>query len=230
MIRTVPIATLRIGDILPVQCAGEVRFAVGDDGRQWVAKRSSGGDIVAESCAWLLAQEVAVPVVDDVRVASDENGLWWLGSYAANAQHFAASHAATQADALGALFALDALLGNEDRHARNILVAQRSARTSIVAIDFAGSWCSRPTSFLERGLEVPRLDALAEGFSRPLIEGSARACATRIEGIRASVLASIAAEACDLASYGRAADLEEALLTRASSIHVILDKLLASLA
>ena len=229
MIRTLATTSLRIGDILPVHCAGEVRFARDLRGNAWVAKRCSGGDVVAESSAWLLAQELGVPVVSDVRVAAGEDGLWWLGSFIPNAQHFTASHAFIGAESLGAVFALDALLGNEDRHARNLLVAHRAARRSIVAIDFAGSWCGRPTSFLERGLDVPHLDALADGFSRTLIEASAHVVAARVEALPWSVISAVASEACSLASYGRAADLEEALHTRASSIHAILDELLSRL-
>ncbi len=218
-------------DVVPVECASEVRFAVGNDGRRWFAKRCNGGDIVAEACGWLLARELDVPVVRDVRVVTDEEGLWWLGEPVAGAKHFnvEASQSIVNASALGAMFSLDALLGNEDRHAGNILVAPDGTGRRFVAIDFAGSWCSRPTSFFERGVEVPHMNSLAEGLTRGLLETSARAAATRIVELSDRTVSGIAYEACRVANYGQPRDLEEAILARAGSLHDILEALLEKL-
>ena len=230
-IDTQPSEAFRFDDIVPVQCASEVRFAFGNDGRRWVAKRSSGSDIVAEACGWLLARELDVPVVGDVRVVTDDEGLWWLGEHVVGAGHFSvhASQSIVNAAALGAMFSLDALLGNEDRHAGNILVAPDAAGLRFVAIDFAGSWCGLPTSFRDRGVGVPHLRSLAEGLSRGLLETSARATSTRIAELSDRTVAAIAYEACRVADYGRPGDLEEAIVARAASLHDILETLLEKL-
>jgi hypothetical protein len=230
-IDVVPLAELDFHDEVPVACSAEVRYAASASGERWVGKRCGGSDVIAEACGWLLARELEVPVVTRVGVSAGDGDLWWLGALVDNAGHFTPSAAqqVTNPEALGRVLLLDALLGNEDRHGGNLLVAHGVDGSRVIAIDFAGSWAGSPSTFVTRGEEAPSMTKVAPGITRGLVAASAEACAARAEALSTATLGAIAFEACRVARYGRAEDLDEALTFRFSRARVILSSVLSSL-
>lgn len=230
-IDSIPFGDLDFHDEVPVACSAEVRYAASAGGDRWVAKRCGGSDVVAEACGWLLARALDVPVVARVAISSDGEDLWWLGALVANAGHFTelTAQQITNPEALGRVVVLDALLGNEDRHGGNLLVEHTAGGSRVLAIDFAGSWAGSPSTFVGRGEQSPSMARVAPGISRGLVTTSADDCAARAEALPSAVISGVAFEACRVARYGRAQDLEDALAFRFARARVILPSALSSL-
>jgi len=181
--------------------------------------------LTAKSTVQLLPYEIDA-------VVNDGGERWWLGALLAPVGLWSVARAQSIAnpDDLAAIVALDAILGNDDRHAGNLLVRyDDKGDERVVAIDFAGSWCGVPQSYLDRGHFPPSANALAEGVTLGLVGSAARAAAAGISALTERQLHAFAYEACRVARFGGADELADALVSRCASARAIIDAYLEQL-
>lgn len=116
----------------------------------------------------------------------------WLSEYLPHVAHWAPARAQalTNPDDLGAIIALDAILGNWDRHARNLLlVPQPSAeQLRVYSIDIANAWIGTPADIAARGLESPGVEKLAPGIPVDMIRDGAEKLAEKAAKLDPSLL------------------------------------------
>lgn len=161
---------LQVEHEVPVaSTANEVRFARDEDDMRWVAKLPCLGDseVIAEIVGWLLSRMVGGAVASACGVWSDAaSQRWVLSRFVRDAEHWSPATAAdtSNLEALGRVLAVDGVIGNGDRHARNILRANAQA----CAIDFGAAVVGHPRSLAQGtwagGPPPRRLSSLAEGL------------------------------------------------------------------
>lgn len=217
---------------VPVACASEVRYALTSDGLRWVAKRCNRSDIIAESVGWLFARELKVPTVQRALVVKHHGDLWWLGEMIEPAMHWdeSRSQTITNPDQLGRIIGLDCLLGNEDRHEKNILVRFVGADIcEAIAIDYAGCWTGTPSKLQDRGMQAPASATLATGIPRTMVTPGALALGDAAERLSAEWITGAAFEACRVGGCSGAEALGEALTSRCAGATNIIEEFLESL-
>lgn len=139
------------GGRVRVPHSSDARYCMSPDGRRWVRKRASETGfeaLLAEALGWMLARELAVPVPDGA-VTGEGDDLSWLSEQVPAVQHWDASrvHYIHNLEELGRMLTLDAIVFNEDRHARNILLQPAPTELELRAwsIDVGDSPLGRPT-------------------------------------------------------------------------------------
>lgn len=171
-----------------------------DDSR-WVAKKPLLGEseLLAELVGWLLARAIEAPVPSGCGLWEDEQGEWWaLSRFVEDASHWTPSKDPSRVrnlEAIGLLLAVDGILWNEDRHAKNILVANRD--DCAVGIDFGAALVGHPPSLQSRGIAAPprrRQDLVVElALARPSVAAGVGDGALRLARLDEREIAAIAA-------------------------------------
>jgi len=210
-------------DVRPVDVdhSSEAFFAIDGDGRKWVRKKmlhTGWQPILAESLGWLVARELGVRAPTGAICGSGDE-LSWLSAFVPNALHWQRNsvHFVKNLDEFGAMLALDALLYNDDRHAKNILLVPDESEEDLVAwaIDVGNAWVGHPQDFVGLGLKVPEKPNTARGLPLELMKvGALRAAqqATKLAG--STKLERYIREACQIVGEGTAPLLLEALSRR----------------
>lgn len=162
------VAALHLGEEVPRPHTRHAHDLTTTDGERWVAKsvatiKASG--LRAEAIAALAAQVVGAPVPEGA-VCDIDGVRWWCSRWVAGADPWSAE-GARDLSSLGdgaRIVLLDLLVGNEDRHRDNMLLARTDAgATRLVAIDHEQAWAGH-----EGALEVvrsPDLDKYPEDFA-----------------------------------------------------------------
>lgn len=198
----------------------DVRWALGDDGHRWVRKHveQCGYEaILAEVVAWLIGRAIGVPM-PDAAVNGTGDDLSWLSSSVPDATHWdpARAHLVSNADSFGRALALDAVIFNEDRHARNILLqAVDETHVTCWAIDCDHARIGWPNDFAALGDdEVPSTRNLATGLPADLLGAGATAGARALAGLSRDSVGAFVAEACGITGDPHSDLLTKALLAR----------------
>ncbi|PRQ08402.1 hypothetical protein [Enhygromyxa salina] len=238
----IPRSIARVGTLHPRQAisvpnSSDARVAVGDDGTEWVHKELMGvNQVLAEAVSFLLANRLDLPVPSG-GVSRDSSGSpSWLSHLIHAPSHWQPSLFESIEDgpeSMGTMYALDALVLNEDRHDGNVLLEHRGEGTRRPwYIDFANAHIGSPVGLLDDRDLVP--DPRASHF-RPAPLGdavvrAATAAAHRAQALPTECLAADAHEACDAAACP---DLENELLMvlryRCSELGSILPQYLKAL-
>lgn len=154
-------AITRLRDV-SVPHAGDAFYGMCESGKQWVAKRASAADVAAESIGWFVAEHLEVLTAQEVAVLPNAQGLCWLSGYIAGVAEWSAADISSivNPSELGRMMVLDLLIGNEDRHARNLLIWPRESGPHVVAIDMAAARVGSPGMFSPaRRHDISRLAA-----------------------------------------------------------------------
>jgi hypothetical protein len=129
-------------------------------GERWVAKSTrtiQASGLRAEAVAALVAQVIGAPVPEGA--VCDIGGVrWWCSSWLASADPWsrARSRDLNAAGDCARIVLLDLLIGNEDRHRDNLLLARLdSGARRVVAIDHEQAWVGHAG-----GLDTARLPDL----------------------------------------------------------------------
>jgi len=103
---------------------------------------------------------------------------------------------------LGALLALDAIIGNRDRHKGNILLRPSPSATElrVFSIDLADSWLGTPYDLENAGLDTPPVDNVARGIPVEMVAPGAVACALRATVLSQARVVDSCKEACFIAN------------------------------
>ncbi|MBZ4335487.1 MULTISPECIES: phosphatidylinositol 4-kinase [unclassified Corallococcus] len=207
-----------------VDHSSEAVFAVDGSGRKWVRKKmlyTGWQPILAESLGWLIGRDIGVRApVGAICGSGDE--LSWLSSYVPNALHWQRNYAhfVQNIDEFGAMLALDALLYNADRHAKNILLVPEQGEENLIAwsIDVGNALVGHPQDFIALDLGVPKKPNSARALPLELMRVGAFAAAKQAAKLaRTSTLERYVTEACEIVSEGTAPLLLEALSRRMES-------------
>lgn len=204
---------------------------VDGDGRLWVAKRLAHERIRGEVVGFLLGRELGVPV-PEIALGPPGSGLC-LSHYKEAPEHWSIEvlPAVSNYEGLGRMLALDAIIGNQDRNARNILFQPledahySSAAYELWCIDHEDVLANKPASL--EGLEdrAPTPGSLPIDF--PIdrsIEASASDAAQAAVRVADGAIRAIAADACRPSQGSGSSELADALRVRCGNAAVILVK------
>lgn len=119
-------------------------------------------------------------------------------------------------DELGRVLALDALVFNEDRHRRNLLVqpVDDEGHLRVWAIDAGNAEIGYPDDFLQRTRTAPSPRNHARGLPIGRLAASALAAADVATNIPEQRLVALVAETCELGRENRTEKLNYAVLVR----------------
>lgn len=211
---------------VPVVNESNAEYALDGNGRRWVRKRVSPSGLLGESISYLLCRAVGAPVPESAVFRTDDSpDVFWLSSYVDAAKHWegSRSQALARPDDLGAILAVDAVVGNFDRHAGNILLRPDPDASSLAVfgIDFGNCWAGMPDTFREMGVLPPPFDNLAWGIPLDMIENGALDCAARLSKIDESAAKDIVSVACRLAREFRSEEIVPSLAIRCGNASTI---------
>lgn len=215
-----------------IRNSSEARYAIADDGTKWVKKFLGANELLAEALGTLLAMDLGVPTAHGGYWIDGSGERWWLSKVVEPVLHWKPAFAERLAEPseLGALLALDALIGNRDRHSGNILLRPSPNETDlrVYSIDVADSWIGTPFDLEHAGLDVPPVDNVARGIPVGIVADGARACAERAVGLPAHRVVDSCREACFIANEPDTScpRLVSALTIRLESAPIIVEKYL----
>lgn len=135
-------------DKISVPHSNNVHYAHDDDGGRWVVKCEMFGVnvLLAEAIGYELSKLLGIKSPQPALLASNGEYLW-MTEYLHGVMHWSPNerHLVENLDSVGAMLALDVVIGNNDRHAGNILL-QATGGGSLVAysIDHEDSWAGSP--------------------------------------------------------------------------------------
>ena len=217
---------------VPVPHTNDATYALDTDGNEWVAKREADMGceaLLAEALTWLIARQIGVRV-PDAAFCTDPGERAWLSRRLPNAIHWSAELAPQIANPgeAGAIIALDAVVFNEARHGRNVLVtgSGKENAATIWAIDADEAMVGHVAEFTALGGSVPDPRIHAMGFPANSLRTHALAAAALTAGLLPALLQEFVTESCTLAREPRVGDLLCALIDRcAIAVHLTNDYL-----
>lgn len=205
---------------VPVPHTNDATYALDAEGNEWVAKREADMGceaLLAEALTWLIARQVGVRV-PDAAFCTDPGERAWLSRRLPNAIHWSAELASQIAnrEEAGAIIALDAVVFNEARHGRNLLVtgSGKENLATIWAIDADEAMVGHVAEFEELGVSVPDPRIHATGFPANSLRAHALTGAALAAGLPPALLEEFVTESCTLAREPRVGDLLSALIAR----------------
>lgn len=227
MIPTLPsIARLHV---VPVPHTNDATYAVDGSGRRWIAKREADMGSLAltsEALTWLLANAIGAPV-PDAAFCDDPSERSWLSSFIPDASHWLPSLADKIANPvdISAILALDVLVYNEARHARNLLAqANADGTVHLWAIDADEALIGYPDDYIERLSELPSIHNHARGLPIGVLATGARAAANRAASLSGDSLTAMVTAACALAREPRVEEIARALHIRAGALPALVER------
>jgi hypothetical protein len=230
--RIIRVTSVVVGGLVPVDNSSDAAYASDADGRQWVRKAIQGNELLAEAVGWLLSKSLDVPVPDAAIVGTGLETAW-LSQHISSTTHWSPKHAQRMSDPdrLGAIIALDAILGNFDRNAGNLLFRSTdSDLVDVFSIDLAGCWSGSPKDFGDRGLSVPSVDEIklrhARGIPIDMIRESALVTAQKASELGDRPIIESVDEACHIALEPERIRLQETLIRRCSASEELVSKYL----
>lgn len=216
---------LILGAPVPVPNGSEARWARSLDGRTWVWKSegmSGYQALLAEAVSWLLGRALGVRQ-PEVAVAQVDAEWSWLSEVVKPSKHWSAEDRdyIINLDETGRMLALDALVGNGDRHAQNVLVELHPDPTALRlwAIDAGNALVGQIDDYLALGLEPPDPHKHARGLPVEALRPGALAAAEVACHLDRATLRAWVAEGCAIAREPRIDDLTEALHRRCLKAH-----------
>lgn len=192
-------------ELVPVENGAFARYVMDDQGRRWVRKREEDTGfqpLLAEAISTLLGRHIGAPVPDGA-VYVGTGGQAWLSALVENAGHWSSTRRdnIVNLSEVGALITLDALVLNDDRHARNILVVPDpdEAHLRVVGIDCGNALVGLPSDFVEWPPDgPPRVGNQARGLPLDAVVEGAVAAATVAAGLDPALIREFVVEGCGI--------------------------------
>ena len=216
---------------VPVRNSSNATYVLDGNGQRWIRKTTDPRDVLAEAISHLLCRLVAVPVPDgacllpeSIGDGADEDGETvkpspsWLSAVIPSAVHWSGSRAQMLADpdALGGILAVDAIVGNFDRHNENMLLQPSPDPASLIlyGIDFANSWVGTPDYIVQGALTLPSVAGLATDIPMDIAEPGAHKCAEKLSNLEEDVILGIVRSCCKFTFEPRHDDIAAAVSLR----------------
>lgn len=180
-------------------------------------------ELLAEALGWLLSGSLSVPTPSSALYV-EEGQTSWLSAFVEPMDHWSPVCAQRLADPdeLARIMALDAIIGNWDRHEGNILAQPEDSadRLRLFSIDLGWSWIGSP-KIEQRGISSPAdvnppgLNGLIDGIPVDVLRDAAGACANEALHLDQRLLAEYVQEACQIARQPSwQSQIEKALVLR----------------
>ena len=209
--------------VVPVPHTNEATYVLDAVGGRWIAKREAemGSEaLVAEAAAWQFARIIGAPV-PGAAFCDDPGERTWLSAVVPHVFHWFAAHApgVTNGEEFGAILAVDVLVFNEARHARNILAESLAGeQVRLWAIDADEALIGHPADYRRRLADIPSVRNHARGLPIDRMANGARAAALRLAECPAAMLRAATEEACEIGREPDAATLGDLVLQRACAL------------
>jgi hypothetical protein len=207
------------------------RYAVDDEGRRWVYKRAEdtgAAGLLGEALAQLLGRWLAAPVPEGAVYLGPDGPGWASRWVAAPRWSPLLRDRICNPAQVGAMLALDALLMNEHRSARDLLVVPSpdEARLTVLALD----WGRLRLEALQDAQALPSAQGHARGLPLEALREGASAAAGVAERMDEVLLQEFVAESCAVARYSEATSLGLALRARCQNASALVARHLDALA
>lgn len=231
-IRQIPESRLLLYREIEHENKSEARYAKTDDGKAWLLKSNMRGpEFLAESLGWLLAHRLNVPTPDGAATIYAGKPAW-LSALIRQVDYWDASKmsAIHNISEIGSMLALDALVYNEDRHHRNILLEPDPDEYTVKvwSIDLADAEIGRPLGLERIGLTLPSANYIARGIPLDAIREQAMRTADLAMQIKPDDLRADVVESCGLASERNVDPLYTGLLRRCQNARTLVDQYLTA--
>lgn len=185
--------------------------------------------ILAEAVSYLLGRRLGLPI-PSAAVCLDDHERSWLSRCIESVKHWDPAKAilTDNISDLGCALTVDAIVYNEDRHLRNLLLeaTEMDEHYKLWIIDFDSALIGYPHDFIAKGLEVPSPHNLAKGIPIDLIEEQAISTARKAAELSKDELRHMTAEACWIARDNSSEQLAHALSQRCMAAESILEEYL----
>lgn len=206
------------GPDVPIVASCDARWVRDAKHRSWVMKPDLTADqILAEAASFLLGQRLGVRQPAGAFLKEDDRLNWLSERIRGASEHWQLEHrdGIANPDEVGSMLALDALVLNEDRHERNIMVVRLDeARYEIWAIDNAAARVGVPRLYCAAELAAPNPSLHARGLPVELLHGYALKAADRAQSLPWDEVRAIVVEACSLVGESKSDDLTDAVFMR----------------
>lgn len=127
--------------------SNDVEWVFAPDGSRWVLKREMLGvnSLLAEAIGFELSPLLGIKTPQP-GLLCDPSGPLWMTTWLPHVKHWSLSdHGSVNNKAdVGAMLTLDVIVGNNDRHAGNILLLPSSGTFTAYSIDLEDSWAGTP--------------------------------------------------------------------------------------
>lgn len=224
---------LIVGKLVRAPNLSEAKHAKTANRDRWVLKcKMEKREILAESLGWLLSNRLKVPTPYGAVVT--QNGKYvWLSKQIDHTDFWDSSKmsAIHNISQIGSMLAIDAIVYNEDRHHRNILLEPDpdEYKVKVWSIDLAKAEIGRPDAIDRIGLGLPNAAYVARGIP---IDDIVRQCAMETATIATqmddSELRAFILEACGIAGETKVDLLFSALSKRCANAPMLVDKYLTA--
>lgn len=216
-----------LGPVL-TEHTNEAIYVADPSGAVWVSKSASQigwNGLLAEAASWLIGRHLGAPL-PDAAVCLDGAHPQWLSRCIPNiSAHWGEKHVSQISNiaALGPTIVMDVLVGNPDRHARNLLLqATETTQLHLWAIDQDQAVIGQLEDFCVDPMLVPATRNLARGLPVDLFEIAAMEAASRAKAMEASQIVGFVKEACTIAGESAAKALADVLIVRAANADSLL--------
>lgn len=196
-------------------------------GREWIHKPVMGNnEVLAEAIGLLLGNRLGVDT-PPAAVFREGSNVSWMSNIISNVVHWEPAKFASldNPHSLSAIYVLDAIIKNEDRHARNVLLQELgNSRCRIWSIDTADAFIGTPSDLVgdcspprpSNHLRDPPLDAAT---CADAMQVASAAAALPPSALRRDAVTACAISACpDLEQQ-----LAEVLIARCKDARAILN-------
>jgi hypothetical protein len=226
---------VELRDHIPVPNQSGARYGLTPDLRRWVVKHKLPSEgLLAEALGWLLSETLGVPVAA-AGIFMLDGAPGWASGWVEPATHWSGARLESleNPEGLGAILALDAIIGNPDRHAANLLLqtVEPDLKHRVISIDLGNAWIGDPARFAARDLEThdPELFAPPADIPLALVRPGALLAVALAEGVSLAALTDYVREACDIAGSSDYALLTQALHRRLKAARELVENYLAKL-
>jgi hypothetical protein len=200
--------------------SNEVEYVIDDDGNRWVLKRNMLGynSILAEAVGLELSRLLGIQTPSAGLLVEPGQHLW-MTRYLPDVKHWSLDdrHLVKNLPDIGGMLVLDIVVGNEDRHAGNILLQAKDRTLTAFSIDMEQSWAGTPEDISERPVE--ELPKITRGFARLLpmaeLEAHMLTAAQRCESWTEDVVGAVVQPWCNLLEERRGRAIINGLCVRA---------------
>lgn len=132
--------------------SNDVEWVFAPDKSRWVLKREMLGanSMLAEAIGYELSRMLGIKTPAPGLLCDQYGGFLWMTACLPHVKHWSPTdHAAIgNATDVGTMLTLDVVVGNNDRHAGNILLVPSGGAFTAYSIDFEDSWAGTPEDMI----------------------------------------------------------------------------------
>jgi hypothetical protein len=220
----------------PLDTSASPRFVkTVSDNRDWLLKLdedSGPQEIIGEAFCWLFGREFGVKIPEAAIYANGAR-RGWVSELVPAIQNWSPEFRdqIINLDEVGKMLALDAIVGNPDRHGGNVLVDFQpdEAHVQLWAIDHGYAMVADAVQFRQLGLDAPEPHRDSPNLPYEVLRAPAMAAAQAMSVCNGSLLTRYVAEAWACVDRAPPSSIAELLIKRCKVAADIVDRYLKKL-